>query len=318
MTVALRHVALGPTSPAIRSLDAIEATHGVTARAARSYERFFGQTGVRLSPLPHGAMLTEALSALVAREPGLAAVAGIGLHAKTQTHNTPADEPWLHAAFDAAGLGAWEVATVSMTNCASGLAAAHLLGACERPFVVLTGEKAFHPAGARLPAGLLGEAPACVLLAPGRGRRVRRSHVRHLPRFHINPDDMALEDRVALRERFEAELLRFLDDVAAADPTFFARRPRVVPYDLNPPLVRRVAEALGVADRLVWPEAGRVGHAFCSDVLVNLATGGAPRDAPLLLFCAGMGVTFAALTLEAAEADPPRSPPTAIPTGDLR
>ena len=316
MTAALRHVALGPAGSVLRPIDALGESHGVAPRAARRYARFFGQKGVRVSPLPHAAMLVDALAALVAREPALARTTGVGLYAKTQTHNTPAEAPWLRRAFDAAGLGDWEVATVSMTNCASGLAAVHLLAGSRRPFVVLTGEKAFHPVGARLPVGLLGEAAAGALFASGGGRAIRRSHIRHLPRFHVNPDDMHPNDRVALREEFEAGLRGFLAEVIAADPAFFARAPLVVPYDLNPPLVGRVAAALGLADRLVWPEAGRAGHAFCSDAFVNLATGRVPQGAPLLLFCAGMGVTFAALTLEAAAADPPRSIPTAHPTGD--
>ena len=66
------------------------------------------------------------------------------------------------------GLGHWETLTFSMTNCASGLAAVHFAASLGQPFILLSGEKAFHPAGNRLSVGLLGKAGVSGAVRAGR------------------------------------------------------------------------------------------------------------------------------------------------------
>lgn len=107
-----------------------------------------------------------------------------------------------------------------MTNCASGLAAVHFGATLDQPFIVLSGEKAFHPAGNRLYVGLLGEAAVSVLFAPGGKLQVRGTKVAHLPRYHINPDDMALEDRKALQTDFEAGRPNFYTQILPKTQSF--------------------------------------------------------------------------------------------------
>lgn len=297
--VSLCSVTLPRPGPCPRALDDLQHSHGTQPRAARMYTRYFGQHHVLMSRAPHGAMLLATMRQLVGRHPHLAEMQGVLCYAKTQTHNTPADHDWLRDLADDAGLTDWEVTTVSMTNCASALAAVHGFGG-NRPLLVLSGEKAFHTAGNRLSVGLLGEAPAAALFQPGRGRRVRFTRVSHLPRFHLNPDDMAEDDRRAMQTGFEAGFETFLADCLAADPAFFADDPILIPYNLNVPLVARILARLGLSDRVHPDHSGRSGHCFCSDPFLNLATLIMPRDRPVFLFCAGMGVTYAALALDAS------------------
>ena len=246
----------------------------------------------------HSEMLLGTLHQLVAAHPELTDMRGIACYTKTQTHNTPAETDWLRRIFDAAGLDSWDVATFSMTNCASALAAVHAFADQQKPLLVLAGEKAFHSTGNRLSVGLLGEAPAAALFLPQAERQVRFSRVAHAPRYYLNPDDMPEADKKALQSAFEAGFEAFLADCLAAEPAFFAQSPVLVPYNLNVPLVMRVLARLGLDDLVQEGHSGRSGHSFCSDTFLNLVDNPVPRDKPVLLFCAGMGVTYAALGLE--------------------
>lgn len=281
-------------------LDLLAQSHGVGAQSARMYTRFFGQTKVRICANTHREMLLDALTGLVDQQPALRRIEGCGLYAKTQTHNTPFEQDWLRELFDEAGLAQWEVLTFSMTNCASGLAAVHLGATMNKPFIVLTGEKAFHPAGNRLSVGLLGEAGVSALFASGGAYRLRGSHVAHLPRYYVNPEDMAAEDRKALQSDFEAGLTGFLRGIVDEDRAFFDRAPLVVPYNLNPPLIARALQAVGLTGNLATGTDPGLGHMFCSDNFLSLARSRPAHDASLFMFAAGHGVTFAAIKLEPA------------------
>ncbi|MEP4199151.1 MAG: hypothetical protein ABJL99_26290 [Aliishimia sp.] len=282
----------------IVSLDQLDETHGISAKPARIYSRFFGQTGVRLSKLLHNAMLIDALQGLLLRCPELRDIDGFGIYAKTQTHNTPFERDWLAEVFAHVGLGHWEVLTFSMTNCASGLAAVHLGATLDKPFIVLAGEKAFHSAGNRLSVGLLGEAAVSVLFAPGGDFRLRGTDVAHLPRYFTNPDDLPAGDRKALQTDFEEGLAQFLQDIITKDPEFFASDPIIVPYNLNPPLVDRVLARTGLDRNVTAGADPQNGHMFCSDIFHSLARSMPSDGASVFLFAAGHGVTFAALKLE--------------------
>lgn len=280
----------------VRSLDSLQESHGTAPRAARMYSRFFGQERVLIHPAAHRVMLTDALRVLLRDEPQLRQRQGLLLYAKTQTHNTPADQRWLTGILTDCGLTGWEAATISMTNCASALAAMHLYGQGDGPVIVLAGEKAFHAFGARLSVGLLGEAPVAALFGTG-GRAIALSDVRHLPRFHLNPDDMAEAERHAFQTEFEAGFVGFLRGLAQNHAAFMAKAPVLVPYNLNLPLLLRVLDAAGFSHLRIEGHSGADGHCFCSDPFLNLARLPVPHDRPLLLISAGMGVTFAALGL---------------------
>lgn len=298
MMSALCSITVPHPGPQQRAMDDVEKTHGVNARAARMYTRFFGQDHVLMSDETHSEMLLNTLRQLVSAHPELTQTSGIACYTKTQTHNTPTETDWLRGIFDAAGLDQWDVATFSMTNCASALAAVHAFAGQDRPLLVLSGEKAFHSTGNRLSVGLLGEAPAAALFLPQGERQVRFSRVRHAPRYFLNPDDMPEADKKALQSAFEAGFEAFLSECLAAEPDFFAEAPVLVPYNLNVPLVMRVLARLGLEDLVQEGHSGRSGHSFCSDTFLNLVDNPVPRDKPVFLFCAGMGVTYAALALE--------------------
>ena len=306
--VCLNTISLPDPGPRPHMLDTLSDSHGVSPRAARMFGRFYDQHQVLISDLPHREMLAQTLAKLVQDNPEITSMQGIAAYTKTQTHNTPADSDWLRSIFDAAGLQRWEALTLSMTNCASALVAIHALLNHDQPFLVLAGEKAFHSSGNRLAVGLLGEAPAAALFLPGAGRRVRSTHVQHLPRFFLNPDDMSEEDRQALPSAFENGFTRFLADCVASDPDFFDRAPVLVPYNLNVPMVMRVLGQLGLTHLVQAGHSGRSGHSFCSDTLVNLARHPVPLNAPVFMFCAGMGVTYAAVLLEPATSAPLTQP----------
>jgi 3-oxoacyl-[acyl-carrier-protein] synthase III len=297
MTLAalgLHHIGLPSALSYPVPLDRVEQTHGISAHAARIYSRFFGQTEVLLNAAPHGQMMADALHGLLQQNPAITNDQGLVLYAKTQTHNTLTDQNWLSALLAKAGLSHWEAATVSMTNCASALAAMHLFKSYQGPVILLAGEKAFHAFGARLSVGLLGEAPVAALFAAG-GRALQLTAVQHLPRFFRNPDDMDEGDRHAFLSAFETGFSDFLMGLFQSHPAFMEQRPVIVPYNLNLPLLDRVLRRCGLADQIITGHSGRSGHAFCSDPFLNLALLPAPKGLPVLLVSAGMGVTFAAL-----------------------
>ena len=143
-----------------------------------------------------------------------------------------------------------------MTSCASALVCLHFIQSCgtTAPVIVLTGEKAFHPSVARLTVGLLAEVPVAAVLNGGPGSwRVRATDVRHLPRFHINPEAMDAHDRSALQEVYAPELTRFIagfleQHAAALDPELV-----FVPHNLNRPLTDALIREFG------WEEQHHAG-----------------------------------------------------------
>ncbi|WP_429933063.1 hypothetical protein [Agrobacterium vitis] len=297
--IGMQQIHLGQRGMRTVPLDQLAGSHGVTPNSARIYTRFFGQTAVCLSAHSHSEMLLDALSGLIADNPALRSIEGYGIYTKTQTHNTFFEQDWLREIFSTVGLGHWEMLTFSMTNCASGLAAVHLGASLGRPFVVLSGEKAFHETGSRLSVGLLGEAAVSVLFLPGGKYRLRSTHVSHLPRYHINPDDMAEADRKALQGEFEAGLAAFLQQIVEEDPLFFRQQPVIVPYNLNTPLIARVLRAVELDRNIAAGMDTAVGHMFCSDNYITIARNMLPGNRPAFLFSAGHGVTFSAMKLQA-------------------
>lgn len=86
--IGMQEVFLGQSGAQILPLDQLEHSHGITAKSARMYTRFFGQTGVRLCGQTHRTMLLEVLTDLITAPPYLRDADGYGIYTKTQTHNT--------------------------------------------------------------------------------------------------------------------------------------------------------------------------------------------------------------------------------------
>lgn len=153
-------------------ISALGDSHGVSREAVRMYERFYGLRHVARHSGDLSGMLASALRGALARFPDASERYGQLVYCKTQTHNTFSDRDWLRGLADDHGLSRWDVGSLSMTSCASGLALVHFANTAraDEPLIVLTGEKAFHPSVARLSVGLLAEVLHVALV----GGRIRR------------------------------------------------------------------------------------------------------------------------------------------------
>jgi 3-oxoacyl-[acyl-carrier-protein] synthase III len=287
-------------------------SHGISERSARMYERFYELRSVLRCSLSLQPMLADVLARAAARlrRDDLDRAVGTIIYCKTQSHNTVSEADWLPELAATAGLGGWDCFTLSMTNCASVLAATHWALRTKEArglghtVILIAGEKAFHPAFSRLSVGLLSERPVSIILDETWGDwRVRGSFVSHLPRFHCNPDDMALEDKRALNDAFYERFHHFLRDALATDPDFATAPYTVVPYNLNLPLLRRLAGEFGWEKAMAYGDIACDGHMYCADIAANLCDFTAvPRDPTrVFAFAAGMGVTYAALFLERSQ-----------------
>ena len=300
--VPLSMIALPQARPALSPIAELGAAHGLNASKIRMLTRYFGLNSVAQCADSHPVMCVGPVTDILACKPDLLRADGLLVYAKTQTHNTPVGPDWLPILAREVGLGGWEVLTLSMNHCASGLAALDLLRRTgeTRPVILLTGEKCFHGSTCRQSGAVLGEMPVAVLLNHASADwRVTATRLVHVPRFHANPDRMGPNLRREFERDFGAMLQDFLAgtleafDLAAEDVGL------VVPYNLNLPLLGRLAEIFGWEDRMFTRTAPTVGHLFCSDVFYNLAQvlPHAPHR-PILCFAAGMGASFAAALLE--------------------
>lgn len=291
-------------------LAALGDSHGLTPDQLRMYHRFYGLQGVTCHPGDLGPMLAQVLARAVASLPPAQRVRGQLFYCKTQTHNTLADRHWLRALADAQGLAGWEASAVTMTSCASALTLLHFAGLADtrEPLIVLTGEKAFHPSVSRLPVGLLAEVPAAALFnSAAGGWQVRGTTVRHLPQFYQNPDAMAAEDRRALQGCYVDGLRAFLHDSLAHYAPHLRDDFTFLPHNLNQPVTTQLIRHFGWQSRSFQGDVAQIGHAYCSDIFVNLrafeAAGPTASD-QLLVLAAGTGVTFATCLLDRTPTDP--------------
>ncbi|MEZ5771203.1 MAG: 3-oxoacyl-[acyl-carrier-protein] synthase III C-terminal domain-containing protein [Defluviimonas denitrificans] len=275
---------------------------GVPTSKRRLLERYFMLETVLVHQDDQPEMLFGAVAGLVRRHPDLRRKRGTLLHVRTQTHATHAGTDWLRHLASRAGLPHWEVMAQTQTHCAGGLVAVDLVEGLgpDRPAIILTGEKAFHPITANQPGAVLGEAPAAALIGAGpEGWAIRQRHLRHAPQFHDNPHRMAPELRRDWERGFATLMQDFIDDSLARFRLAPGAFDLVVPYNLNLPLLQVIAERYGWQDRIHLRSVTRTGHLFCADVFHNLAEllPGTKADR-ILCFAAGMGATFAALVLE--------------------
>ena len=285
-----------------RGLRRLGPQHQLAPARLRMLERYFGLVSAAVHPAPHDQMCAEPVRKIVVSHGALAQCCGLLVYAKTQTHNTAADRDWLLRLAARVGLPGWDVMTISMSHCASGLGALHLLRATgeTRPVILLTGEKCFHASTCTQRTAVMGESPVAVLLNAGAPAwRVRHTRLTHLPAYYANPDAMDRALQVEFDRNFGDYQQAFVTDTLAAFETTAAAIDAVVPYYLNQPLLRRIAAQHGWESRLHADAAARVGHLFCADVFHSLA-GLLPSTYARRVFCfaAGMGASFAAILLE--------------------
>ncbi|MCG7622252.1 3-oxoacyl-[acyl-carrier-protein] synthase III C-terminal domain-containing protein [Epibacterium sp. Ofav1-8] len=306
----LCHIALSPDGGTKIPLQELGPSHGLTPTSAKMYDRFFGLQSVTRHRDAQTGMLSPVLQGAIDSLPDRGRSAGLVVYCKTQTHNTRTDQNWLRQMVDQHGLAHWDVHALSMTSCASALACLHFVTQCgtEAPVIVLTGEKAFHPSVSRLTVGLLAEVPTAAVLNAGPGSwHVHGTAVRHLPRFHINPEAMGPEDRLALQQAYAPGLTQFVASFLDRHAAVLSRDMIFVPHNLNRPLTDALIRAFDWQDRTFQGDIAGTGHAYCSDPFVNLEavvsdTGPVQQ---VLLLAAGTGVTFSACLLDR---DPPACP----------
>lgn len=310
MRLGLSTIAAPAGNIRLHALRSLGPAHGLTRSDLRMLEKFFGLHSVALDPRNQRQMSQAALRSMVEHAPWLTTSRGRILHVKTQTHNTFPDSLWLAEAASDAGLQDWETVTLSMNHCAGALSALHLLRnlAHEGPAILLAGEKCFHPATARQPGAALGELPVAALFTSQAAWQVAQSWVLHAPAFHDNPDRMSPALQRAFSQNFGGMLRQFVTDClndAGLSPDAVDL---VVPYHLNLPILRDIAEDHGWQDKIALNAAARVGHLFCADVLVNLGlTLPRARGRTVLCIAAGMGATFSAALLRKGPGSPFRA-----------
>lgn len=140
----------------------------------------------------------------------------------------------------------------------------------------------------------LGEMATATLVHPSEGRwRITASEVKHLSAFYASPESMTPDTKRTMMETFYPLLRDFVRGQAVD------AQAAILPYNLNLPVLKRLARDCGWGDRLYIDNLSSLGHTFCSDVFINFITGLEETDFnSALMFAAGMGMTFSALHLE--------------------
>lgn len=300
----LNYIELPKEGQLQRPIAELTDTHGLNHRASQMYERFYGLQEVTQYSQSLNDMLSEALKGALAQLPGAADCIGHLVYCKTQTHNTFSSDNWLRGFADSHGLKNWEVSTLSMTSCASALVQMHMarmISTTDTPLIILTGEKTFHPWVSRLPVGLLAEIPAAAVFNSGAGGwNITGSNIRHLPRFHENPDVMSSDTRRALQEVYAAKLIGFIEDSLHKYGASLKGDMVFLPHNLNQPMTQLVLNHFGWNACCFQGDIARAGHGFCSDIFLNLeAFDRSGRNASqVLVLAAGTGVTFATCLLD--------------------
>lgn len=282
------------------NLDALNVTHQINDRDIKVFKRIFSLDSVVMNRLCHKKMHLETMARLLDKYPKLRRGYGMVIYTKTQTHNTFFDDEWLGEIANECGIPHWRYFTLSMNHCASGLSAVNL--ACRMddngyqfPVIILSGEKSFSASFNRMPVGLLGELSTACLLSPEDGIwEIKDTKVEHVHRYYKNQDEMTPQERSELRTLFFEELNRFLAQFLGANKT----PDIVIPYNLNTPLLKRVAQARGWTSVIDLSQISCMGHLWCSDIFHHLSLKkNEPSHQTVMAFSAGMGITLSAISL---------------------
>lgn len=293
-----------PDRISLEPLSTLEHSHGLKPGAGKVLQRYYALQSVGMSSSTHAEMLVETLRALIVANPHVKQLKGCLVYAKTQTHNTFFDNHWLADVAEACGIGHWEVLSTSLNHCSSALSAIHLfknrLTKRNEPMLLLTGEKAFHSAINRLDNSVLAEVPAAMLLNAGRAEwQVTHTAVRHMASFYDNHRHETATRRRELYASLEQDYHDFylyaLDKFNVPEDSIDA----IVPCNLDLPMLTRVVDKLNFKGVMFTEHIAEYGHAYCADVLFNLAgllkTFTGQR---ILCLTMGMGVTLSCVLIE--------------------
>ncbi|WP_148042542.1 hypothetical protein [Lonsdalea populi] len=282
------------------NLDDLRVTHQVNDNNIKVLNRIFSLESVAMNRLHHKQMHLETMTELLNRYPEVRHDSGMIIYTKTQTHNTFFDDDWLGEIANECGVSHWRYFTLSMNHCASGLSAVNLAwhindNGYQFPVIILSGEKSFSASFNRMSVGLLGELSTACLLSPIEGVwEIKDTRVEHVHRYYKNQDEMTQQERGELRTQFFEELNRFLANFSGANQ----EPDLVIPYNLNIPLLKRVAQARGWTSVIDISQISCMGHLWCSDIFHHLSLKkNEPSHQTVLAFSAGMGITLSAISL---------------------
>ncbi|WP_180706194.1 MULTISPECIES: 3-oxoacyl-[acyl-carrier-protein] synthase III C-terminal domain-containing protein [Dickeya] len=287
-------------------LGELGASHQLRDGQRRVMEKLYRLRTVPMHPASHQHMLEETVAGLLADWPSLREQGGLLVYAKTQTHNTLFDRPWLDEMLHRQQLTQWEAVTFSLNHCASALSAVHLVRQCvayrQRPLLLLTGEKAFHPEINRFAVGLQGELPVAALFNANMSPyRVTFTAVRHLSQFYQNPGKMSRQEKAQLNGCLLDALCLFVEEGVRESGLSMDAIDYFVPCNLNVPLLNQMALRLNMGERLFSQQVSDYGHLYCSDVLFNFSslmkkTTGSAKN--YFCFSMGMGVTLSCALIQ--------------------
>lgn len=301
----INNIFTGSDKNEVVALDDLGADYNISPTGASAYRRFYGLSAVTRCEENLFSMLSDTLRRALSAIPDASEQPGQLIYCKTQTHNTFGDNGWLRSLANAHGLSHWEAFSIAMTNCASAIVTMHFLhrSVTDGPVVLITGEKAFHPGISVLSVGLLSEIPtASVFNVNGNGWRMLESHVQHLGKFYENPDQMEMAARKRLQEIYAAALCSFIEDSLLKYGSHLRSDAVLIPHNLNLPVMRAVMRQINWEDRVYYGDVAHHGHAYCSDLLLNLdrltATKEGTQPEQVILVAAGTGITFASCLLE--------------------
>nr|WP_231389515.1 3-oxoacyl-[acyl-carrier-protein] synthase III C-terminal domain-containing protein [Dickeya chrysanthemi] len=288
------------------SLAELGDSHQLREGQRRMMEKLYQLKSVPMRSDSHEAMLESVVAGLINDWPALPSQDGLLIYAKTQTHNTFFDRHWLDDILLRQQLGHWDVTTLGLNHCAGALSALHLVRHSavrrNRPVLLLTGEKAFHPEINRFTVGVQGELPVAALFnAASSPWRVTFTAVRHLSRFYNNPDTMTRQEKAELNRCLLDELCLFIVDAVRDSGMSMDEMDYFVPCNLNFPLLRQMATRLNMGERLFSQQVSDYGHLYCSDVLFNFSsliktTIGCAKN--YFCFSMGMGVTLSCALIQ--------------------
>ncbi|MBU9815328.1 3-oxoacyl-ACP synthase [Rahnella sp. C60] len=296
-----------PDRISLRPLSTLESSHNLKAGARKVLERYYSLNSVGMFTGNHTQMLQETLSALVGANKNITHMQGYLIYAKTQTHNTFFETPWLDEIAIGCGIGHWETLTVSLNHCASALSAIHLLKSrvikSQQPMILLTGEKAFHSDINKLDNSVMAEVPAAMLLNAGHSRwQINHTAVRHLSSFYNNHRESTAARRRELFSSLEQDYYDFYTYVLDKFHLSIGDIDAIVPGNIDMPMLKRIADKLKFRGELFTEHISGYGHAYCSDILFNVSSLLERFDGKRILCVAmGMGITMSCILIEKNE-----------------
>lgn len=290
----------------------LRADLGLSEGELQLFTRFLG-----LERIAAADGLTTSDMLLAAGEQALAGTdrsrVGYLIHAHAIGHVAPPAFQLTHSLREKLGLTEARAFALSHQSCVAGLFALKVAETLLRAepagttALLLAGEKIFSPVVRHLPGtSITGDAAAAVLVGlDGPGDAVIGRAHRTLGEFHRSRDMPPRQQR-RYHHVYIATLTSVMRDATADAELELEDIRLVLPHNINRFSWVAAAAALPIPlDRVYLENVPKLGHCYCCDPFVNLATARAqgavsPGDA-VLLVSGGQGATFGAAVVRIAE-----------------